>query len=188
MNESLNTFNSAYSGTVVKGNNSITITATDYDCYTNAHDTINGEKLGNAQYDTYYVNGNQLTNVGYKRFVIDGDSVTFGFISDDSYGDYGYYAIIKAQIDITLLNPIEQPTIDNDLIFYGWCSNPICTKSNKVDPNALLFNDTIYAYWSEKESELDKGKFRTYTNVLSTNGYIPQTKIKRATAEEYNQV
>ena len=162
----------------------------DYDCESNYSDTINGDKLGGGQDGTYGVNGNELTNMGHKKYVIDGDSVTFGFVSDSSScGDgYGYYATVKANIEIDVMDTIPTPTIDQDLVFNGWCTETVCNEGNKIDPNEITENMTVYAYWAKKESTLNKNKFRDYTEVLDTNGYIPQTKIKYATLEEFNQV
>ena len=162
----------------------------DYDCENDYSETINGEKLGGEQDGTYGVNGNELTNMGHKRYVIDGDSVTFGFVSDSSScGDgYGYYATVKANIEIDVMDTIPTPTIDQDLVFNGWCSETVCNEGNKINPNEITENMTVYAYWAKKESTLNKNKFRDYTEVLDTNGYIPQTKIKYATLEEFNQV
>lgn len=162
----------------------------DYDCENDYSDTINGDKLGGEQDGTYGVNGNELTNMGHKRYVIDGDSVTFGFVSDSSScGDgYGYYATVKANIEIDVMDTIPTPTIDQDLVFNGWCTETVCNEGNKIDPNEITENMTVYAYWAKKESTLNKNKFRDYTEVLDTNGNIPQTKIKHATLEEFNQV
>ena len=162
----------------------------DYDCENNYSETINGEKLGGEQDGTYTVNGNELTYMGHKKYVIDGDSVTFGFVSD-SFGSgegYGYYAIVKANIEVDIMDTIPTPTIDQDLVFVGWCSEPVCTKANKINPMEIYENKIVYAYWSKKESTLNKTKFREYTNVLNVNGNIPQTKIKPATLEEFNAV
>ena len=162
----------------------------DYDCENDYSETINGEKLGGEQDGTYGVNGNELTNMGHKKYVIDGDSVTFGFVSDSSScGDgYGYYATVKANIEIDVMDTIPTPTIDQDLVFNGWCSETVCNEGNKIDSNEITENMTVYAYWAKKESTLNKNKFRDYTEVLDTNGNIPQTKIKHATLEEFNQV
>ena len=162
----------------------------DYDCENDYSETINGEKLGGEHDGTYGVNGNELTNMGHKKYVIDGDSVTFGFVSDSSIcGDgYGYYATVKANIEIDVMDTIPTPTIDQDLVFNGWCTETVCNEGNKIDPNEITENMTVYAYWAKKESTLNKNKFRDYTEVLDTNGYIPQTKIKHATLEEFNQV
>ena len=162
----------------------------DYDCENDYSETINGEKLGGEHDGTYGVNGNELTNMGHKKYVIDGDSVTFGFVSDSSIcGDgYGYYATVKANIEIDVMDTIPTPTIDQDLVFNGWCTETVCNEGNKIDPNEITENMTVYAYWAKKESTLNKSKFRDYTEVLDTNGYIPQTKIKHATLEEFNQV
>ena len=162
----------------------------DYDCENDYSETINGEKLGGEHDGTYGVNGNELTNMGHKKYVIDGDSVTFGFVSDSSVcGDgYGYYATVKANIEIDVMDTIPTPTIDQDLVFNGWCSETVCNEGNKIDPNEITENMTVYAYWAKKESTLNKNKFRDYTGVLDTNGNIPQTKIKHATLEEFNQV
>ena len=162
----------------------------DYDCENDYSETINGEKLGGEHDGTYGVNGNELTNMGHKKYVIDGDSVTFGFVSDSSIcGDgYGYYATVKANIEIDVMDTIPTPTIDQDLVFNGWCSETVCNEGNKIDPNEITENMTVYAYWAKKESTLNKNKFRDYTGVLDTNGNIPQTKIKHATLEEFNQV
>jgi len=162
----------------------------DYDCENDYSETINGEKLGGEHDGTYGVNGNELTNMGHKKYVIDGDSVTFGFVSDSSIcGDgYGYYATVKANIEIDVMDTIPTPTIDQDLVFNGWCTETVCNEGNKINPNEITENMTVYAYWAKKESTLNKNKFRDYTKVQDTNGYIPQTKIKHATLEEFNQV
>lgn len=162
----------------------------DYDCENDYSETINGEKLGGEHDGTYGVNGNELTNMGHKKYVIDGDSVTFGFVSDSSIcGDgYGYYATVKANVEIDVMDTIPTPTIDQDLVFNGWCTETVCNEGNKINPNEITENMTVYAYWAKKESTLNKNKFREYTNVLNANGNIPQTKIKPATLEEFNQV
>ena len=162
----------------------------DYDCENDNNSTIDSHFLGGYQSGTFKINGNELNNMGHKKYIIDGDSVTFGFFSDyDSSGDgYGYYATVRAKIDVDMLKQEKVPTIDQDLIFAGWCLEPVCRPRDRVKLDEIYEDKTVYALWTQKESTLSKDKFREYTEVLYYNGYIPQTKIKQATLEEYNAV
>ena len=113
---------------------------------------------------------------------IEGDTVTFGFRSDGSVTNYGYYAVITgvgiAYSKTTLAGEYKTPTLPEGYYLVGWSENANGTGTTYADEDDVLNNytptaggaNTLYAKISNKYNINLKSATGLSSVVLSKNG------------------
>ena len=148
--------------------------AKNYDCKTAHLSSGYDEKFGGLDIYTVRLNNHILSNMQRIHETYSTDTVTFGFTSNDTqtYGGYGYYAIVTADDTDDVTGEYAVPTNKNsNLIFDGWYYDKECTEDNKVDFNNITSDVTVYAKYRDQSIyspafEIVSGDFDTKGSVI----------------------